>query len=214
MASELPDLKRRLIELAASADARFAAAPEHEREIVALVERLEQLNPTHEPARCASLLDGRWRMRYSSFKLDRNPTLNRLAFGKLPAIEVRVAGIYQEVDTSGGHFNSLVVFTRNGASGIHVIAGRFRPIDGTRLDINFFATHVRALNGDTAALHRALGVADERELSAQLEAPPLWSEVSYLDQDLRLMRASYRNLHVLTRDEAQPVTLDQVAGSR
>ncbi|HSN71434.1 MAG TPA: hypothetical protein VLT59_07985, partial [Steroidobacteraceae bacterium] len=81
------------------------------------------------------------------------------------------------------------------------------PADDSRLDIAFFATHVRAINGDGEALQKALGVDDAIDLAAPLEAPPLSSEVSYLDEDLRLMRGAYRNLYVLTRVAEQPVTL-------
>ena len=207
MSTELPDLKRRLLELTAATAAYAPAATADEREILALADRLEKQNPTDQPARCSDLLDGRWRMRYSSFKLDQAPTLQRLAFGKLPAVEIAIDGIYQEVDSSGGHYNNVVAFSRDGARGLQVITGRFKPADDSRLDIDFFATHVRALNGDSAALHRALGVADEGDLAAQLESPPLSSEVSYLDEDLRLMRGSYRNLYVLSRDASSPVTL-------
>jgi hypothetical protein len=207
MSTGLPDLKRRLIELTATTVAYAPAASADEREILAIADRLEKENPTERPARRADLLDGRWRMRYTSFKLDQTPTLQRLAFGKLPAVEISIDGVYQEVDSGGGHYNNVVAFTRDGARGLQVITGRFRPADESRLDIDFFATHVRALNGDRDALNRALGVEDEADLAAQLESPPLISQVSYLDDDLRLMRGSYRNLYVLSRDATSPVTL-------
>jgi hypothetical protein len=207
MSTELPDLKRRLIELTTATVAYAPAASADEREILAIADRLEKQNPTEQPARRADLLDGRWRMRYTSFKLDQRPTLQRLAFGKLPAVEISIDGIYQEVDSTGGHYNNVVLFTRDGARGLQVITGRFKPTDESRLDIDFFATHVRALNGDREALNRALGIEDEADLAAQLESPPLSSQVSYLDDDLRLMRGSYRNLYVLSRDAASPVTL-------
>jgi hypothetical protein len=203
----LPELKQRLIELAAATDMRFEATKEEEQEIQALAAEVEKLNPTPDPARRADLLDGRWRLLYSSFRLTREASLGRLSFGKLPEVTVRVEGIYQEVDTAGGHYNNLVHFAHGDTKGVQVTKGRFEPADGTRLSIAFYAADARPADRAVApaAFATSLGTAPDR-LEAPLDAPGLWSDVVYLDDDLRLNRGAYRNLYVLVRDPAPVVS--------
>jgi hypothetical protein len=201
----LPELKQRLIELAAATDMRFEATKDEEKTIQELAAEVEKLNPTPDPARRADLLDGRWRLLYSSFRLTREASLGRLSFGKLPEVTVRVEGIYQEVGTAGGHYNNLVYFTHGATAGVQATKGRFEPADGTRLSIGFYAADARPAGAGVPlpAFASELGTSPDR-LEAPLEAPGLWSDVVYLDDELRLMRGAYRNLYVLVRD-AGPV---------
>jgi hypothetical protein len=204
MADDRHALKSRLIELATAADMRFEATPDEERDIKRLAAELQPLNPTPRPAHRADLLDGRWRLLYSSFKLSREATLARLSFQKLPAIAVRVERIFQEVDTPAGHYNNLVYFSRDGLEGAQITRGRFTPAaDGTRLDITFHATDVRPTGaaGAAAAFASALGTTPEA-LAATMETPAMWSDVVYLDDTLRLNVGAYGSLYVLVRDAA------------
>jgi hypothetical protein len=199
----LTDLKQQLIDLSAATDMRFDATKDEEATIKSLAAEVEKLNPTPEPARRADLLDGRWRLLYSSFRLTRETTLARLSFNKLPDTTVRVEGIWQEVGTAGGHYNNLVYFAAAGLRGVQGTKGRFTPSNGTRLAIEFYRADARPAES-AVSLERfaaALGTEPER-LDAPLEAPGLWSDVVYLDADLRLNRGAYGNLYVLVRDPA------------
>ncbi len=204
---QLAELKSRLIELAAATDMRFEATKDEEATLQELAAEVEKLNPTPDPATRADLLDGRWRLLYSSFRLTREASLARLSFGKLPEVTVRVEGIYQEVRTASGDYNNLVHFSHGELKGVQVTKGRFAPADGTRLSVAFHGADARP-EDRTMPLPRfaaELGTSPDR-LDAPLEAPGLWSDVVYLDDGLRLMRGAYRNLYVLVRDGAPPVS--------
>ncbi len=203
----LADLKQQLIDLSAATDMRFEATKDEEATIKSLAADVEKLNPTPEPARRADLLDGRWRLLYSSFRLTREASLARLSFNQLPDVTVRVEGIWQEVGTAGGHYNNLVYFTFGNLRGIQTTKGRFTPADGTRLSIAFYAADARPENAATPLPRFAaeLGTAADR-LEAPLTAPGLWSDVVYLDEELRLNRGAYGNLYVLVRDRGPTVS--------
>ncbi|MCZ8130017.1 MAG: hypothetical protein O9284_01750 [Steroidobacteraceae bacterium] len=203
----LAALKSRLIELAAATDMRFEATKDDEKEIQALAAEVEAQNPTRDAAQRAELLDGRWRLLYSSFRLTREATLARLSFNKLPEITVRVEGIYQEVGSQAGHYNNLVHFSHGEVRGVQATKGRFRPATEQRLEIEFYGTDVFPEDRKVppARFAGALGTSPDR-LAAPLETQGLWSDVVYLDGELRLMRGAYRNLYVLVREPHDPVS--------
>jgi len=203
------ELKQRLIALATATDMRFEATPDEEKTILALAAEVERQSPTAEPARRADLMDGRWRLLYSSFRVGRMATLARLAFNKLPAVEVRIEGIYQEVGLAAGHYNNLVHFSCNGVRGVQVVGGHCTVSDPVRMDIHFDRTRVIPADESLSldALASALGVApDALEAPLETEQMKLYSDVVYLDDDLRMMRGAYKNLYVLKRESAPTVS--------
>lgn len=201
MASELANLKQELISISQATDIGFNLTPDTKQQIESLASQIEHSNPTPEPISHMQLVEGRWRLLYSTFGLERETTLQRLAFGKLPNVSVRVTGIFQEIHTDGQQYLNLIEFTApSGVKGIVRVTAQYTLEDSQRLNVDFQATSVTSANHDLsdAALREALGV-DDSPLTSTLSFNG-WSDVTYLDHDLRLMRGNNHNLYVLLRD--------------
>lgn len=200
--SELKIIKQQLISLSTSTDIGFNCSPELKEQIETLSTKIETLNPTQAVTSQMELVQGRWQVLYSTFRLERETTLQRLAFGKLPNVTVNVTGIYQEIYTDGQKYNNLIEFTTSrGIKGIVSVAGRYRTENINRLNIDFLETSAFPATKDfnISEFKQALGVEDESTLTSALEFSG-WSDISYLDENLRLMRGNQQNLYVLLRE--------------
>ncbi len=184
-------IKARLSALGVTTDLSFEAGGEAVEAIKSLAAELEALNPTPAPARADALLRGRWRLLYSSFGLQRQATLGRLSFNTLPKSEpITVQSLFQEVDPATGLYDNVVEYAdATGQPGVSLTIGRFAPASDVRMDVVF--THAQASGHERAPIDNA-------------RIPPLWSEVTYLDEDFRLNRGSYGSLYVLALDERAP----------
>ena len=189
--AEASRIKARLSALGAVTDLGFEAGGEAVETIKTLAAELEALNPTPAPARTDALLRGRWRLLYSSFGLQRQATLGRLSFNVLPkSAPITVERLFQEVDPETGLYDNVVEYSdETGAPGVSLTIGMFSPADDRRMDVVF--THAQATGHARAPIDNA-------------KIPPLWSEVTYLDQDFRLNRGSYGSLYVLALDARAP----------
>lgn len=205
MVSELTNLKQELISISEASDIGFNYTPNAKQQIETLAESLEALNPTTEPTNHFELIQGRWRLLYSTFGLERETTLQRLSFGKLPNVKVNVTGIFQEVYTVGQQYNNLIEFTvGSGVNGITLVTGRYTVEDSKRLNIDFLETSVKSVTNDLSdsAFHEALGVDNKLPLESKLSFSG-WTDITYLDENFRLARGNQKNLYVLLRDESR-----------
>ena len=180
-------LKHELASVAAATDVGFDAGGDAVEEIKRLAATLEAANPTAAPAHADALMKGRWRLLYSSFGLDRQATLARLSFNALPKTPVIVTDLWQEVDPATGLYDNVVDHNE----GSVVTLGHYSPASDHRLDVLF-----------TEMLVTGLGAA--RVPIDNSKIPPLYSDVTYLDEDFRLNRGSFGNLYVLQRIAEQP----------
>lgn len=203
MINELTTLKEQLISISASTNLGFNHTPTTQEQIETLAKSLELLNPTHQPTNYIELIQGRWQLLYSTFGLERETTLQRLSFGKLPNVTVNVTGIFQEVHLVGQEYNNLVEFTAGfDVKGITVISGRYKVENSQRLNIDFWETSVKSASNDLSesAFREALGIDNDSPLKSKLSFSG-WSDITYLDDNFRLMRGNQQNLYVLLREE-------------
>lgn len=194
--TDVAALKRELIVLGAATEAGFDAGGADVERIKALAAALETANPTPEPARAAALLGGRWRLLYSSFGLQRETTLARLAFNRLPKTPITVTDLFQEVDAASGLYDNVIDFDSGDGAGRAVVLGRFQPAGRERLDVEFFGARAYPVEASAAEAARADSLGDK--------LPPMHSDVTYLDEDFRLNRGGFGNLYVLALDERSP----------
>lgn len=180
-------LKAELAALGAATDTGFAAGGEAVERIQALATALEARNPTPSPASANALLAGRWRLLYSSFGLERHTTLARLSFNALPKTPIRVTGLWQEVDPQAGGYDNVV----DHEQGSVVTVGRFQASSDARLDVVFTDIVASGLGAGRVPIDNS-------------KIPPLWSDVTYLDEDFRLNRGGFGNLYVLQLEERNP----------
>ncbi|TFI51533.1 fibrillin [Mastigocladus laminosus UU774] len=203
MNNELRNLKQKLIAIADSADMGFNCTPEVKQEIESLAEKIEAFNLNSQPTKQMELVQGRWQLLYSTFGLERETTLQRLSFGKLPNVNVSVSGIFQEIYLIDQQYNNLIECTASsGVRAVTVVRGRYTIEDSRRLNIDFLETFVKSANSDLSdfAFREALGVDDESPVESQLSFSG-WTDITYLDENFRLMRGNQKNLYVLLREE-------------
>nr|WP_322657088.1 PAP/fibrillin family protein [Dendronalium sp. ChiSLP03b]MDZ8203422.1 PAP/fibrillin family protein [Dendronalium sp. ChiSLP03b] len=203
MVSELINLKQELISISKASDIGFSCTPTELEQIETLARTLETVNPTTEPTNHLELIQGRWQLLYSTFGLERETTLQRVSFGKLPNVAISITGMFQEVYTVGQQYNNLIEFTNgSGINGITIVKGRYTVEDSKRLNIDFIETSVKSASNDLTAssFHKALGVDNEPPLESTLSFNG-WTDITYLDENFRLMRGNQKNLYVLLRTE-------------
>ncbi|AFZ23008.1 PAP_fibrillin [Cylindrospermum stagnale PCC 7417] len=202
MIIELANLKQELISICQSTNLGFNITPATKEQIETLAAKIEPLNPTAEPTNHIELLQGRWQLLYSTFSLEQETTLQRLSFGKLPNVKVNVTGIFQEIYPDGQQYINLIEFTGfSGVQGVALVSGRYTVENDKRLNIEFWETSVKSVNNDLSdsAFREALGVDNDSPLEAALSFSG-WSDITYVDEDFRLMRGNQQNLYVLLRD--------------
>ncbi|MBW4567771.1 MAG: PAP/fibrillin family protein [Tolypothrix carrinoi HA7290-LM1] len=201
MVSVLANLKKELISISTATDIGFNSTLTIKQQIETLAESLEVLNPTVEPTSFMELVQGRWQLLYSTFGLERETTLQRLSFGKLPNVTVNVTGIFQEVYLDGQQYINLIEFTvGSDVKGIAAVTGRYRVEDSKRLNIDFLETSVKSASNDldVSTFRSCLGIDSQSALESKLDFSG-WSDITYLDENLRLMRGNNQNLYVLVR---------------
>lgn len=199
---ELAILKDELISISTATDIGFNCNPTVRERIEKLAENIEALTPTDAPTGQMEAVEGRWRLLYSSFGLERETTLERLAFGKLPNVPVSVTGIFQEIYTDNQQYNNLIEFTfGSGNKGVTKVAACYRVENSKRLNIDFLEASAFSATDELnpSAFHNALGVhSDSLKSSLSFSG---WSDITYLDETLRLMRGNHENLYVLVRTD-------------
>jgi hypothetical protein len=203
MVGELINLKQELISISEASDIGFNYTPIAKEQIETLARSLEAINPTTEPTNHPELIQGRWRLLYSTFGLERETTLQRVSFGKLPNVGISVTGIFQEVYTDAQQYNNLIEFTLlSGINGITIVKGRYTIEDSKRLNIDFLETSVKSVSNDLTdfSFRKALGVENQSALESTLSFSG-WTDITYLDENFRLMRGNQKNLYVLLRYE-------------
>ncbi len=205
MTSTLAQTKTELLSLSATTDAGFESGKD--ADIIARIKTLaadvEAQTPTPDPSAHLAKMNGRWKLLYSSFGLERDTNLRRISFGTLPRdAKIRLSGVFQVVDAATGQYDNHVEFTAGDVPGVHITQGKFIPeaSDKKRLTITFTANAAvpRGTEITDAALRAALDVSGDQRLDAPLKFTG-WSDVTYLDADTRLMRGYAGNLYVLVR---------------
>ncbi len=167
--------------------------------ILAAVSRLEDRNPTPRPIEASELLEGNWRLLYTTS----NSLLN---FGRFPPLPL--GQIYQCIRTATSTvYNIAEVSELPYLEGLVSVAARFEPVSHARVNVKF----ERSIIG----LRRLIDYQSPSDFIRQIEAgkkffPALdfsiesrdqqgWLEITYLDNDLRIGRGNEGSVFVLTK---------------
>ena len=183
-------------------------------------EKLETLSTHQNLLDNISLLDGEWLMLYSTLpRLFHRISLQDISANTLKSAEplIVVSSVTQIVTqkTPGVyHYDNLVMF-EGGKEDVPSIAGKhttrgyakhniINSADSTiRLDVQFYENEAQAVSpakADKDNFNILFGYPVEDTILAAF--PPnfkAWSDIVYLDENLRLMRGGNRNLYVLSR---------------
>ncbi|RRT36570.1 hypothetical protein B296_00022031 [Ensete ventricosum] len=104
-ASEVSDLKKKLMDLVYGTDRGLKTSSETRAEIVELIAQIEPKNPTPAPTDALTLLNGKWILAYTSF----SGLFPLLASGRLPSL-VKVDEISQTFDSESFTMQNSVKF--------------------------------------------------------------------------------------------------------
>jgi hypothetical protein len=188
--------KAELLQAIAGKNRGLLATEADKTAIIAAVTRLEDRNPNPRPLEATDLLEGNWRLLYTTS----NSLLN---FGRFPPLPL--GQIYQCIRTSTSKiYNIAEVAELPFLEGLVSVSARFEPVSERRVDVKF----ERSIVG----LRRLIGYQSPSDLIGQIETgkkfPALdfsisnqqgWLEITYLDNDLRIGRGNEGNVFVLTK---------------
>lgn len=167
--------------------------------VLSAIQQLEDTNPTPKPLEAKNLLEGDWRLLYTTSKgilgLDRFPLL-------------KLGQIYQSIRVSQAKvYNIAEIIGLPMLEGLVSVAATFEPVSETRVNVMF----ERSIIG----LQRFFSYNTPKKFIEQIESGkkflPLdfkidrgdqkgWLEFTYLDEDMRIGRGNEGNVFVLTKD--------------
>ena len=167
--------------------------------VLSAIQQLEDTNPTLKPLEAKNLLQGDWRLLYTTSKgilgLDRFPLL-------------KLGQIYQCVRVSEAKiYNIAEIVGLPMLEGLVSVAATFEPVSEKRVNVIF----ERSIIG----LQRFFSYNTPKKFIQQIESGkkflPLdfkidrgeqkgWLETTYLDEDMRIGRGNEGNVFVLTKE--------------
>ncbi len=191
--------KAELLEAIAGKNRGLLASEIDKVKVLSIVEQLEDHNPTPKPVEARELLEGNWRLLYTTSRgllgLDRFPLL-------------QLGQIYQCIRTAEAKvYNIAEIIGLPLLEGVVSVAARFEPVSERRVNVKFERSII--------CLQRFIGYRSPSDFIEQIEAGkkflPLdfsienreqqgWLEITYLDQNLRLGRGNEGSVFVLSKE--------------
>ena len=169
--------------------------------VLSAIQKLEDDNPTRKPLEAKDLLNGDWRLLYTTSK-------GLLGLDRFPLF--KLGQIYQCIRVSEAKvYNIAEIVGLPMLEGLVSVAASFEPVSDNRVNVMF----ERSIVG----LQRFLSYQTPAKLIQQIESGkkflPLdfkidrgdqkgWLETTYLDEDMRIGRGNEGSVFVLTREAA------------
>jgi hypothetical protein len=190
--------KAALLESVSGKNRGLLATELDKQAILATISQLEDRNPTPRPIEAGELLDGDWRLIYTTSKgilgIDQFPLLK---LGQVyQSIRVKTLRVYNIAEVYGLPF----------LEGIVSVAASFVPVSERRVNVKF----ERSILG----LSRLINYQSPQSYIQQIESGQKftaidfnlqsreqlgWLDITYLDQDLRIGRGNEGSVFVLTK---------------
>ncbi len=190
--------KAELLEIIAGKNRGLLATPTDKVAILSAVAKLEDRNPTPRPVEAGELLNGNWRLLYTT-------SSDLLGIDQLPVL--KLGQIYQCIRAAEAKvYNIAEVYGVPFLEGIVSVVAGFEQINERRVQVNF--------NRSIVGLQRFLGYQSPSAYIQEIESgkkfPALdfqlqpreqrgWLDITYLDTDLRISRGNKDSLFVLTK---------------
>ncbi len=190
--------KSALLEAIAGKNRGLLATDPDKQAIESAIVQLEDQNPTPHPVESRELLDGNWRLLYTTSR-------GILGIDQLPLLKLGQIYQYIQYETKS-IYNIAEVYGLPYLEGLFSVAARFEPTSARRVQVKF----ERSIFG----LQRLIGYQSPENLIQQIEMNQKfaaidisldnreqqgWLETTYLDEDLRIGRGNEGNVFVLTR---------------
>lgn len=190
--------KNELLEAIAGKNRGLLATPADKQAILSLIAQLEDRNPTLRPTEAADLLEGDWRLLYTTSR-------GILGIDGLPLF--KLGQVYQCIRTQENKvYNIAEIYGLPYLEGIVSVAAEFEVVSERRVKVTF----KRSLSG----LQRLIDYQSPSNFIDQLEAGKKftaldfsietreqrgWLDITYLDRDLRIGRGNEGSTFVLTK---------------
>ncbi|HEY9850929.1 MAG TPA: PAP/fibrillin family protein [Leptolyngbyaceae cyanobacterium] len=191
--------KASLLEAIAGKNRGLLATEAEKQAIMALVAQLEDRNPTPRPTEAAHLLDGNWRLLYTTSSellgIDNVPFLK---LGQIyQCVRAKEAKIYNIAEVYGLPFLEVIIS----------VTAQFTPVSERRVNVKF----ERAISG----LQRLIDYQSPDYFINEIESGKKflaidfsiadreqkgWLDITYLDEDLRIGRGNVGSVFVLTKN--------------
>ncbi|MDZ8086629.1 MAG: PAP/fibrillin family protein [Nostoc sp. DedQUE12b] len=190
--------KAALMDAIAGTNRGLLATEEQKQVILAAIANLEDFNPTPRPVEASNLLDGNWRLLYTTSKALLN--LDRLPLCKLGQIYQ-----YIRVDTTSV-YNIAEIYGLPYLEGLVSVAAKFEPVSGRRVQVKF----ERSIIGLQRLIEYNSPVTFIQQIEAGRKFPGIdvainsdkqqgWLDITYIDNDLRIGRGNEGSVFVLTK---------------
>lgn len=191
--------KAELLEAIAGKNRGLLASEIDNVRVLAAIQEMEDSNPTPYPLKSKELLEGDWRLLYTTSK-------GILGLDRVPLF--KLGQIYQCIRTADAKvYNIAEIAGLPLLEGLVSVAATFEPISDRRVNVMFERYVV--------GLQRFVGYSTPKEFIKQIESGkkflPLdfnidnrdragWLDITYLDHDMRIGRGNEGNVFVLTKE--------------
>jgi hypothetical protein len=190
--------KAALIDAIAGTNRGLLATEVQKQAILAAIANLEDFNPTPHPVEASNLLDGNWRLLYTTSKALLN--LDRLPLCKLGQIYQ-----YIRVETTS-IYNIAEIYGLPYLEGLVSIAAKFEPVSGRRVQVKF----ERSIIGLQRLIEYNSPVTFIQQIEAGRKFPAIdvainsdkqqgWLDITYIDNDLRIGRGNEGSVFILSK---------------
>ncbi len=190
--------KSSLLEAIAGINRGLMATERDKQAILIAIAQLEDRNPTERPVESGLLLDGNWRLLYTTSK-------GLLNIDQLPLL--KLGQIYQCIRVkTQSVYNIAEVYGLPYLEGLVGVTARFEPVSEKRVQVKF----ERSILG----LQRLIGYQSPGDFVQQIEMGKKfvaidfnfdsrdqqgWLDITYLDHDLRIGRGNEGSVYVLSK---------------
>jgi hypothetical protein len=190
--------KATLLEAIAGKNRGLIATEQEKQAILIAIAKLEDLNPTPRPVEASDLLEGDWRLVYTTSRALLN--IDNVPLYKLgqiyQCIRIQTNSVYNIAEVYGLPLLESIVS----------VAAKFEPVSGRRINVKF----ERSIIG----LQRLLGYSSPETFIQQIEARQKftaidfalnsneqqgWLDITYLDNNLRIGRGNEGSVFVLVK---------------
>lgn len=190
--------KTKLLEAIANQNRGIFTTPDDQKAILALISQLENFNPNPRPFTVPQLLDGNWRLLYTSSE-------ELLGIDKFPFLNL--GEIYQCIRVGEGKiYNIAEVQSLPLLAGIVSVVAQFEIVTEKRVNVQF----QRAITG----LQKFIGYQSPDSFINEIQSGKKftaldfviknterqgWLDITYLDEDMRIGRGNVGSVFVLTK---------------
>ncbi len=166
--------------------------------ILSIIARLEDRNPTPRPLEARELLDGDWRLLYTSSR-------SLLNIDQIPLL--KLGQIYQSIRIAEAKiYNIAEVYGLPYLEGLIGVTARFEAVSERRVQVKFERSilGLQRLIGYQSPANLIEQIASGKKFTAidlQINNPNQqgWLDITYLDRDMRIGRGNEGNVFVLTK---------------